>query len=161
MPRLDRLLLGLDFDDTDIVGATLKQPKLFLQACDYRIAKMRSRRIAESKLALLKAELSLAKRANAAKHGDRLTEGNLAEWLTQDPDFRKATRALAQAQEMEEHAKLLVEAYRQRRDVCRIIADISRSDEYGNSRRDMVAEQATAMVAMRKKLAQRYPGGEG
>jgi len=155
--ELDELISSLDFMPENVVQAAAEQPKLFLRAADYRMAKYRKYVQAEGRLEAERAATSLRLREQARLNGERLTENHIAELLTVDDNLRRLRAEVESAREADEYAKLLLEAYRMRRDCIRVVAELS-SAELAMAR--IVEEGREALHKAKKALAEKYPGGK-
>jgi hypothetical protein len=121
---IEELLEKLDFVDEDVVNAAKAQPTLFLTASRFRIQCMRLSTKAASKLETMRAEKSLAIRRKALSTAEKLTEGGISDKLRADEEVVKAQSACDKAKELEEFSKLVLDAYRMRRDALRIVSDL-------------------------------------
>lgn len=152
---LDELLERLAFVPEDIVEAAAAQPVLYRKAIGYRILKMRDRMAAKAALDVLVARLSLRLRRKARQTGDRVTERNLEALLAFRTDMQTARRVLDGAEEAEEYGKLLLEAYRMRRDCLRIVSGMLES---GLGLHDVKGASDQELERMRQRLRERYSG---
>lgn len=153
--NLRYILDSLDFSDEDIVEAAKKQPKLFLEATRFRVRKMRERIGAESKLKALQAAKGSKYRKTLASPGTRVTEGQISERVTANAEVKRALEAYQDTQEAEEFAKLLLEAFRMRRDALKIVAELIGAEIYISK---LGFGQTTEMEKTRKRLENKYPG---
>jgi hypothetical protein len=152
--NVTKLLEKLDFADEAVIGAAREQAQLFLEAARLRIQKMRERVEAESQLALVKSELSIKIRHKAVTRGDKITEGHVAARLAKNSQVIEAQEKFNRAEEEEEFSKLLVEAFRMRRDAEKIVGDLIGAEVY-------VARQQEgheSLTKIREKLSAKYPG---
>jgi hypothetical protein len=150
---VDLLLQKLAFLPEAIVEAAAEQSRLFMDAVDYRMSAMDHRIQAEAALAELEASKSLSIRSSGAE--ERITEGKIKAMLTADPKMQKFTQAFNQAERNEEYAKLLVDAYRMRRDCLRIVGELAAREMALGA---IAEEGANKVTALRGKLKQKYPG---
>jgi hypothetical protein len=122
--KLQKMVNRLDFLETDVIGAAREQPKLYLEAARYRVAKMRARSKALAQLDVAKSEAGLRLRKKKDSEGKKkYTEPAIKEMIAADPDVAVAQKALDRAYSEEEFAKLLVEAYRYRKDALKIVVE--------------------------------------
>lgn len=129
---LEELLERLSFPEEGLQQAVLEQAKLFMEAADFRIAKMRAYQGAKRELDGAKTQISLRLRAKYAvpqKGKKALTERHLTDLVEQTQTVKVASAALDKAERLEEWAKLLLEAYRQRRDSLKIMAQFAYVEE--------------------------------
>lgn len=151
-----QLVNRLDFEPTQVVDAAAENPSLFLRAANIRIEQMRKRNQAKAAREERRAEVALHLRQDARETGERITESAIEQMLLVNPTIKPLSEALERAEEAEEYAKLLVEAFRMRRDCLKIISETAR-EEYNLQR---AAEHgALKMREQRELLKKRYPGG--
>jgi hypothetical protein len=115
---------------------------------------MRKRTQAKMQLEAMQAELDAKMRKEARTNGEKITEKEIERNLTLDKSLRGACEGYAQAEEGEEFAKLLVEAFRMRRDCLKIVGDLTR-DELSLQR--AVEEGRAALKSTRDKAKERFP----
>lgn len=149
-----RLLRDLDFSDEEIVDASKQQPKLFVEAVRFRVQMMRKRFEVESALSLARSQKAAKIRAKLKGRGERVTEGQVTERLGFDPDIVALETDVASAAQAEEYAKLLLEAFRMRRDALKVMADVIGAELF-ISKREF---GATELQSMKKTLEKKYPG---
>jgi hypothetical protein len=122
MAKLSQLIKLLAVVDENIINEAIRQPLLFVDAARYRVSKMREVSRSIARLESFVSEFGLRVRAKGA--GDqRLTEGFVKSKIQRSPTYKKLQSAVHDAERKQEFAKLLLEAYRMRRDAIRIIAD--------------------------------------
>lgn len=153
--ELEDLLDRLYFPEEEIQQAVLEQAKLFLAAADYRVKKMKARQDAGYALERLRASYSLRIRKKYAAADSRVTEGNIKEMLEGVQEIKSAQESMGTAEALEEWSKLVLEAYRQRRDVLKILAQFAFvEDNMRLGHRDlekMKEKQARIRGAMRER----------
>jgi hypothetical protein len=123
------------------------------------MAKFRDRQQKDAALSALRASLSLKKRRVARQGGERVTEAHLGEALLTHPAIHDAQEALNSVIEQEEWAKLLLEAYRMRRDCIKVVGEMSAVEI--SVQRAMRAQSVAAagdLTDIREKVRRRYPG---
>jgi ABC-type Fe3+-hydroxamate transport system substrate-binding protein len=156
LPDIDAILDSLDFSGTDdVVEALAITPRLFMNAADYRIACLRNRNQAEMNADLIEAQRGVDLRKEAAEAGEKLTEKSLEQTLTLDPDVVKGIQAKFAAVEEDEYSKLVVEAFRMRRDCLESIGRIAGTEM---SYQKALESNQQKLAATREKLKQKYPG---
>ena len=102
----------------------VNQPLLFIEAAKYRVDKMRSTKAAEGALEAFAAERAMRIRAKGTRTGEgRITDSYVKATLQKNPRYRELSAAIDDAEAKEEFSKLLLEAYRMRRDAIKIISD--------------------------------------
>lgn len=151
------LLEEIGFSTDNVVGAAAVQPGLYVRAINFRYLAMRRRSAAKMAMEQMEAEVAQTLRREALADDRKITEAIIREGVVLDPDVAEKTRAFSDADEMDEYAKLVVEAFRMRRDCLRIVGDLTR-DEMSLAR---AAEAgAEKLSATRQRLKERFPGGE-
>jgi hypothetical protein len=123
MKKVSELISQLTVVDENIRAEAIRQPQLFIEAVRYRVRKMRVRAQAEAELEAFDAQLSITLRAKAIRRGDKGTEGYFKARLQKHSKHRSLQAAVNAAEANEEFSKLLIEAYRMRRDAVKILAD--------------------------------------
>lgn len=121
--KLDTLIGRLVIVDVNVKNEAMEQPMLFIQAARYRVARMRDVSRAKSELEATMSGLSLVVRAKG-RGQERMTEGYVKARILKNPKTKLLQRALQKAEEREEFSRLLLEAFRMRRDAIRIIAEM-------------------------------------
>jgi len=152
------LIDALDINADLLEKAAMVQPKLFLEAARIRVQKMRSRRIYESMLEAKKASLGLRIRRKHAELGEKLTEAHITSRILQDEAVTEIAGKLHRAEEEEEFAKLLVEAFRQRRDVLKVISEQRNAEAYLGRVSLGRMEELEDVRIVRERMKKRYPG---
>lgn len=156
--KLERLLRKLDFSAETVAEAATEQPRLFFEAAEYRVDKMRQYLQLEMDVARIRADRSLAERKHARDNEQRITEGNLAELLTVNPKVIELQNQLAEAEANNEYAKLLLEAYRHRRDCLSVVERLTGAER---AMQKLVDANLEEMRKVRRNLEGKYPGGQG
>lgn len=149
---LRALLAKLDFQDTNVVAAAQEQGRLFFEASKLRTQKARLRMNREARLELVRAEVLLAERQSLIAAGQPFTQKELAALVQVNPGVRKAERLLRAALEQEEAAKLLVDAFKHRKEALRIVLEQNRAEiGFGGT---------VNLRQLKDQLRQKYPGME-
>jgi uncharacterized HAD superfamily protein len=117
------LVAELPIVDENILAEAALQPQKFIQAARYRVRRLRLRNQAYAALEARRLVLAMRARAKAAETGDKLTEAGVKEIVESAKTVRRLKMKLDRATEMEELAKHLLEAHRQRRDAIRVIGE--------------------------------------
>ena len=118
--KLKSLIRQLDFDEEDLPSAILKQPSLFLEASRYRVQRMRKRFQAEAIYEKERVEAALAIRRKKRK--TKITEAYIKDLVARR--LEEPQERIDNARELEEFAKLLLDAYRYRKDACKILSEL-------------------------------------
>lgn len=153
--ELKELVARLTFPEESLSVAVLEQAMLFLQASNYRIKKMKMRQQAEAEAEELRAGLSIAYRNKDAQAQKKksMTERYLADLLDRSPKMRVAKAKLALAERGEEWSKLLLEAYRQRRDSLKVLASfVFMEDQFRVSKDDAQRKMKQARQRMQTEM---------
>lgn len=138
--NLKGLIDKIAFDPEDLEHAALEQPGLYLEASRYRTLKMRKKNSAYVTMNAVKARLGLSYRKKK-RDGQRLTEGAVKDAALFDPEMVSACKGLDHASEEEEWAKALVEVFRQRLSVIKVLTEI-RVAEISNEIREVKNKMA-------------------
>jgi hypothetical protein len=120
---LKEVISRLPIVDENILAEAARQPELFKDAARVRVTKMRKRLAAEAAADHYEAERNLRSRARRDEQGKKPTEGEIKERTACDPKMRRLRRVKDAAFAMEELSKLLLEAYRMRRDSVRVLSE--------------------------------------
>jgi hypothetical protein len=151
---VERLLKALDFSPENVVQSASEQPRLFMQAAEYRMEKYRARVAAKMHRDAVSAAISLSIREDARQVGERTTEAQLEAMLLTNVKVSHVEQEYATADAEQEHAWLLMEAYRQRRDCLKIVADLVGTEI---AMQKAVAMGAEKMTSVRSKLRDKWP----
>ena len=116
-----KLISALGVLDEDILAEAANMAILFSHAATYRVDAMRTRSRAEAALEECDATLSL--RFRARQSGERKTEAYFKARIVLNPRHKRLQEEKEEAQHREELAKLILDAYRMRRDAIKIIAE--------------------------------------
>ena len=153
----DQLLKQVDFSSDNIVTAAAENSRLFLRAVTLRMQCVRESNAAKMGYEEARARLSLKLRAEAEAIGQKTTEKGIEALLLIDPDLITLATLRDRADEMEEYSKLVVEAFRMRRDCLEIIKGLV-WDEMSLQR---AAELNSGKLAeLRARVRNKYPGQE-
>ncbi len=126
---VDILVKGLDFDHSDLIAGISDQLRLFETASRYRISKMEARMLLDSKYELLRSEVAAAFRESCTERGEKFTVDSVKEAVTSEQSIQDLRAKLETAEREEEYSKLLLEAFRQRRDMLRMVVDLSKGEQ--------------------------------
>lgn len=150
---LEILLDKLDYSSEAVEHAAQEQAKLFEAAARFRVQRMRAHHKVLAMLALKKATLDKTIRDKYIEAGESLTEAQLKNQIQRSKSFQELQELVDKAEEEEEYAKLLVDAYRMRRDSLEII-QTHRTGEW----RALQTSTQTKMTKsdLRKKLDAKY-----
>ncbi len=116
------LVKRLAYTEESVMLAGQDQASLFKIAADHRIAAYRALQYAQNQLDQLKAATELAYRAEAVALGEKMTDSIAEAKVASDPKVVELQQKLSDAKTEDESMKLLLEAYRQRRDSLEVVA---------------------------------------
>ena len=121
---LAELIEKIPFDGSELIEAALEQPVLHKEAAKLRVQCMHRVKALESKLALKQSEIGQRYRRIRDPQGKKTnTEGAVKAYIEQQPIIQKLRAKLNLAIVKEEMAKQLLDVYKSRKDVIRIIID--------------------------------------
>ena len=157
MRSITDLLGQIDFSPDDVVRAASVNSALFVEAIEFRRQCLSGRTAAKMTLDRVEADTKLRIRRDAKANGDKITEAYIEELSLTNVAVRESLEAFAKADELDEYSKLVVEAFRMRRDCLRIVGDLMRN-EIGLQ--GVIEAGAEQLSATRRKLRERFPGRE-
>jgi len=149
------LIKRLALVDENILAEAALQPQRFVDAARYRVEAMKQRAQAQAELEYRRSRLALAVRAKVAASGERATDKNTAERVENHSMIRELRAKLDRALEVEEFARLIMEAYRMRRDAIRVIAETQIAEGVKESRELEHIEQRRKVNRVARSLAER------
>jgi hypothetical protein len=152
-----RLINRLDFTMESLVAAELEQAKLFEEVARYRVQALGAFTAAELRRDQVRAETELTIRKRAAAADEKITEGNVKAQIETDAFVRKAEAFVITTRKRDEYSKLLVEAYRHRRDAMQDVATLVGRAEAAEQRAKQYEQE---MKKTQRALKEKYPGGE-
>lgn len=155
--KLPGLIKRLAFVPENVLEEAAEQPGLFYEVSKIRVAKMRKKSLATAEYEAHKASMALRLRAKASTSGERTTEHSLAERVGTMTSTMALREAMDVADAEETLLKLLLEAYRMRRDGIRVIADSKiyrevNEDSETNRIQRKLAEKARRLEDQRQRL---------
>lgn len=154
---LKQLLAALDFSDEEVVEVSKQQPMLFMEAVRFRVQSMRERTVCEAKLLAAKSTLGGKFRTKLKEGGEKVTEGQVQERIGRDKDIRAMEEELAESEQAEEWSKLLLEAFRMRRDAMKVVADVIGAEMYISKMNSGAATELGKLGKVKSKLEEKYP----
>jgi hypothetical protein len=122
--KVDQLIRSLAVIDENIRAEAIAQATLFIEASRYRVECMRVRMQAEAEFEAFSSKRWLVireKKSQVSK--ERITNDQIKSQLQIGSNYRRLKAAVNRAEAEEEFSKLLLEAYRMRRDALKILAD--------------------------------------
>jgi hypothetical protein len=151
------LVKRLAFSNETILQDTASQPGLFIKAAEYRITCLR--RLLRTKVQADAAEAQAGFRARGLleSRGEKTTEKRVQELVCTDQDYMDEQEARQQATIEEEASKLLVEAYRHRRDCLKLVVEMVSSEV---SLQTAVETGQAKLERARKNIKEKYRGAE-
>lgn len=153
LEQMEELIGKLSFSPETIIEAAMEQPSLFAEMSGLRAEAMR-----EAARAKWDHELSCSEVANAFRHEDaetgfKTTENNIAERVRLEPAIAIAVGKKNETEALEEQSRLLIDAFRMRRDCLRIIADLA---GLGIGAEAAASDAMNKLGKVRQQLAAKY-----
>jgi hypothetical protein len=121
--NFDELISKLAFAEATATFAASEQPFLFVKAARTRVQTMRRAMKARAALEQVEADTGLNIRDELFSTGQKITEAAVAARVVVSEAVINAQRVVRASDAEEELGKLIVEAYRHRRDSIRVIAE--------------------------------------
>ena len=149
------LLVKIDFSPDNVVQAAAENSVLFSDAIDHRVKALEAKAAAKMSLESVQAEFDVEMRRTARELDEKITEKQIESAKLLDEVVNQHMTALVRAETMDEYMRLLLEAYRMRRDCLQIVAGLVRSDLSLQNANEVVAEK---MAAIRQKMREKFPG---
>lgn len=153
-PVLD-LLDKLAFSADDVIAAGEQTPLLFRDAIDLRYQSLENRFATKRACEMKQAERNIGLRKEAREAGEKTTEELIKAQVLLDPEVIPATEARDRAEAYDEYLKLVVEAFRMRRDCLEAISYLVRGEM---SVQRAIEANADKIRVTRDKLRDKYPG---
>ena len=147
MVTAEKLIRSLVIVEEDILREAAEHPLRFVAAARYRVFHMRQVATLESQLELKRSRLGLKIRAAKDTEGKKPTEGYVAQCIEVSSETIRLREEVDKAHALEELSKLILEAYRMRRDCLRILAD------YQNIQGMREVKEVESMDARRKLVS--------
>jgi hypothetical protein len=149
-------LLGkIDFSPNNIVAAAAVNTVLFVEALDFRRESLEAKTRTKMALSRTEAEFDVEARRTAKALGEKITERQIESMMLLDDVIQARQDASAKAEEYDEYVKLVVEAFRMRRDCLEIVASLVRNEI---SSQDAYEAGSEKLVEQRKALRKKFPG---
>ena len=144
----EQIIATLAIVDENILSEAARQAVVFIDAARYRVSKMKA--VSEAKIALEQgeAETALRIRTKRAQAGDKVTEAYIKQRVVMSPRCQELRTAVALAERQDELAKLILEAFRMRRDAIKIIAE---AQGYEAAREEGIATREAQERKLRKE----------
>jgi hypothetical protein len=121
--ELDELIDKIPLVAENILEEAAGQPMLYVDASRFRVEAMRKATRAKAHLEYLRSRVGMIVRQRMRANGEKPTEWAVKERVDVNKKVRLAIRALNDAEADEEFAKLLLDAFKQRRDAIRVTAE--------------------------------------
>lgn len=154
-PRVEHVLERLAFQPEGVITAAAENVLLFKDVADYRIDCLHNFNVADMFLDQTHAQRSIEVRDQYKRADMKLTEDGLKAVLTLDPKIAAARTKRMRTEEIDTHAKLLLEMIRMRRDCLEIVAGLIGSAEAMQRAAEDASEK---MASLRETARRRYPG---
>lgn len=149
------LITNISFTEETLAQALLDQPKFFLDASRYRIAKMKTRMQAESRLNQIQTETAVKVRAGAQDR--KITEKHIQEQVARNANVKAAQVKYDEAKLLEEWAKLLLDSFRERGSMAKALISLIGAEaavETGFVKSEL---ERMGVSKLRDKVRSRFP----
>ena len=154
--RLELLIESLDFSVETLLDTLQNQPRLFHEACLYRVEKIRARAAADAELSEARVAAAQTLRHDAEQGGYKVTVQQVEEGVSGNPEVKSLAKAAADARAEEEYAKLVLECYYQRSAMARAMAQLAGNEGLvGSGAADAVAA-GMGGAELRKRVREKY-----
>jgi len=149
----ESLIQSLALVDENILAEAARQPILFIDAARYRVAAMRGRAQAAAELDATRSRVALVLRARNSTAGEKkMTDAGVKDKVETQTVVRTLRGSMERAYEVEELSKLILEAYRMRRDAIRVIAETQIAEGMRGSKEVERIEQTRKIHARARTL---------
>jgi hypothetical protein len=150
----ESLIQSLALVDENILAEAARQPILFIDAARYRVGAMRRRAQAAAELDATRSRVALVLRArnNSGEREKKLTDAGVKDKVETQTAVRTLRAGMERAYEVEELSKLILEAYRMRRDAIRVIAETQIAEGMRGSKEVERIEQTRKIHARARTL---------
>lgn len=148
------LLDQIEFSPENVVQATAVNSVLFKQSLDYRLERMLEKSRVDMNNKRVRAETELSIREKAKQRGEKITESHISSLLIIHPLIVTSDDELENAKTYDEYSKLVVEAFRMRRDCLKIVAEVMRTEFSIGRSAELESE---ALGEIRRNLKTKYP----
>jgi hypothetical protein len=155
---LKGLLKKLDFTEEDLIRADLEQPRLYMEASRFRVRLMRKVIQAEAALELVSVGSALRIRKKYRELGKSITESAIKERVANNPDVQDCKKRLGEVEAMEEWAKLLLEAFKMRRDAVKILAEVLGAEANAEIRHQRKEFELEGYSKLKDRVRKKYAG---
>lgn len=156
-PRIARVLAKLAFTPEGVINAAVDNTPMFKDVADYRIDCLHNYNNADMTYDQLYAQRSIEVREQHKRMDMKLTEDGLKSILCLDPTVADARLKRMRAEEIDAHAKLMIEMIRMRRDSLETVAGLIGSAE---AMHKAAEEAASKMEMLRESARRKYPGAQ-
>jgi hypothetical protein len=157
-PNVIELLDSIGFSPDNVVGAAAGQTGLFVKAINYRLACLQDKTRQDMDCKRISAEQELKIRKEAKANDEKLTESHIKSLLLVNKTVVASETQLAQAEAYDEYSKLVIEAFRMRRDCLKIVSENSRTEFYASGRTLDAEVEAERLAVLRQRTRERFPG---
>jgi len=149
------LLAKIDFSPDRVVDAAAENAVLFVEAIHYRLECLEDSTNTKMEWEKARAERSLEIRKEASDNGVKTTEAGVEALLLVDKRVSKLAQDRAKAEIQDEYSKLVVEAFRMRRDCLKIVGEMTRDEISLQRSAEAGAEKA---AELRRRMKEKFPG---
>lgn len=156
MKKSDELPLLSDLQITaeSIYEDAQTLPSKFMEAAKFRVTCMRNLAAADMAHDMARAQADLEIRQEAEDSGEKITEAKVKAAIDIHPMVLPAREKFHEEEALSEHSKLLVEAFRIKRDCLDILSRLTITERSIDSN---IREHTKRLEKVRADLAQKYP----
>lgn len=155
---LDSLIDKIPLVAENVVEEAAGQPMLYIEASRFRVEAMRRTGRAKAHLEYLRSRVGMLIRQRYRANGQKVTEWAVKEQVDCNKKVRLAIRDLNNAEADEEFAKLLLDAFRQRRDAIRVTAESQLAEGTRETRELEYIDQKNKMRERAREIRAAKPG---
>lgn len=156
--RVTELISSMGLSEETLYHDMLDQPKLFLQASRYRVAKMKARFKAEALVSQLRVDAAIIVRQRNVESETKVTEKAVEEQVSKNPKVREAEALYDEAKAMEEWAKLLLDSFRERGSMAKALVQLLGAEAAMESGLVRAEFERMGIDKLKEQVRNRYPG---
>jgi len=158
MMEIDELVGKVTFPPEAVAAAMIEQPRLYLEAAKYHVAKAKAQAAAKAALKEEEADVGAMFRKEAESDGRKVTERAVAEHVDSNADVREARQNLTDATVMELWGRYVVESFSQRSRMLESFVRMIGAETARESGFVKAALDRLGMDKLREDLAESFPG---
>lgn len=157
--KVSELIRLLPIVSENVMEEAARQPQLFVHVARYRVGRMRRLSQLRARMEYLSSRIAQATRGRVKERGGRITEAQIKERVRIDRRMRRLQSRLDLIEAQDEFAKLLLEAFRMRRDALRIIGEGQIAEGRRESGEVERIEARRRMIREARRIQDRVPVG--